>query len=190
MVDTETVVDLDQLEGQPYRLPDTSSLPTEPKALRRAVESNQVSHRGFNLANPPSAKQLDSEGTTAELLNILSEGGPMTPQLRAALFNALAEMPGIEVGTDATDSLGREGFAIRSIDAKTGSGLEYIFDPDTAEILARRSFLGERDTSPYLKDVPAGTTMLETAYLESGVVDSTDETAAEAETGESEAPAP
>jgi hypothetical protein len=183
VIDTETVVDLDQLQGQPYRFPDTSKLPTDPKALRRAVEGNQISHRGFNLANP-SAKQLDSKGTTTELLNILSEGGPMTPQLRAALFNALAEMPGIEVETDATDSLGREGFAIRSIDGKTGGGLEYIFDPDTAEILARRSFLGERDKGSYLKDVPAGTTISETAYLESGVVDSTDETAAEAEAGE------
>jgi hypothetical protein len=183
IIDTETVVDLDQMKGQPFRFPDTSRLPTEPEALRRAVESNQISHRGFNLANL-SAKQLDSEETTAELLNILSEGSPMTPPLRAAIFNALAEMPGINVEADAIDSLGREGFAIRSIEEKSGSGIEYIFDPDTAEILARRTFLGEHDTSPYLKDVPAGTTISETVYLETAIVDSTDETAAEVETEE------
>jgi hypothetical protein len=176
VIDTETVVDPDQAKGQPFRFPDTSKLPTDPKALRRAVESNEISHPGFNLVDP-SAKRLDSKGTTAELLNILSEGDPMTPQLRAAVFNALAEMPGIEVETDATDSLGREGFAIRSIEGETEGGLEYIFDPDTAKLLARRSFLGKSDQSPYLQDVPAGTTISETVYMESGVVDSTDETA-------------
>lgn len=162
-----------------FRFPDTSKLPTEPEALRLAVESNRISVGGFNLMNP-SAKRLDTHRTIAELFNILSEGYVSTPQLRAAIFNALAELPGIEVDTDANDFLGRQGYAIRSVDPKTGGGVEFIFDPDTAEMLAERSFLGAHERSPYLKGLPPGLTIRETAYLESGVVDSTRETAAEA----------
>jgi hypothetical protein len=163
-----------------FRFPDTSSLPTEPEALRRAVESNQISVTGFNLMYP-SARRLDREQTIAELFNILSEGYVSTPQLRAAIFNALAELPGVKVDTGATDSLGRHGYAIRSIEPKTGGGFEYIFDPDTSEVLAERDFIGDPAGNPFLKGVPAGTTVRETAYLETGVVDSTHETAAEAE---------
>jgi len=163
-----------------FHFPDTSSLPTEPKALQHAVEDNTISVRGFNLMYP-SAKHLDSKQTSAELINILLEGESLRPQLRAAIFDALAELPGIEVNTNATDSLGRHGYAISSIDPKTGGGEEFIFDPDTSEILAKRWFTGDHGGDPSLKGVPAGTTISETAYLETGVVDSTHETSAEAE---------
>jgi hypothetical protein len=173
------VVDREASALKGYRFPDTSSLPTDPQALRRAVEGNQIQVSGFNLMYP-AAQQLDSEQTTAELFNILREGSPMRPELRAAIFNALAELPGIEVDTEATDLLGRQGYAIRSREAVTGTGSEYVFDPDTAELLAQRDFISEAGRNPALKGLPAGQTIRETAYLESGVVDSTYETAAEA----------
>jgi hypothetical protein len=176
VVDRETP----KLEG--FRFPDTSSLPTEPQALRLAVESNRIAVRGFNLMYP-TAERLDSDQTVAELFNILQEGNPMRPQLRAAVFDALAELPGIEVDTDATDFLGRRGYGIRSPDPETGGGFEFIFDPDTAEVLAQREFIGEPRQNPSLKGLPAGLTIRETANLESGIVDATDETAAEAEAG-------
>jgi hypothetical protein len=50
-------------------------------------------------------------------------------------------------------------------------------------MLAERAFLGDRRQGPFLKGLPAGLTVRETAYLESAVVDSTDETGAEAEAG-------
>ncbi|HET7444564.1 MAG TPA: hypothetical protein VFJ57_07900 [Solirubrobacterales bacterium] len=176
--DTETEVDLAQLQGKGFRFPDTSQLPTDAAALRSAVESNRIPVRGFNLMYP-SAKRLDSDQTTAQLLNILQEGSiSMTPRLRAALFNALAELPGIEVNPDATDSLGRHGYAIQA------RGTEYVIDPDTAELLAQREFLTKPGQSAFLEGLPAGFTIRETAYLESGIVDSTNETAAEAEAGE------
>lgn len=176
------VIDTEHSKMKGFRFPDTSTLPTEPEALRLAVESNQISHRGFNLIDP-SAKRLDTGRTIEELFNILVEGSPLTPQLRAAVFNALAELPGIEVDTDATDFLGRQGYAIRSINAQAGGGIEFIFDPDTSELLAQRNFLTEPGQGPYLKGLPAGLTVSETDYLESGVVDSTGETSAEAEAG-------
>ncbi|MFN8164127.1 MAG: hypothetical protein U0R26_09950 [Solirubrobacterales bacterium] len=167
-------------ENRQFHFPDTSRLPTEPKALRRAVESNQISVSGFNLMYP-GAKYLNAVQTSEELLNILIEGTLNSPQLRAAIFNALAELPGIHIDTDATDMLGRHGYGIRSIN-KYG-GLEFIFDPETSEVLAQRDFLTAPGKPPYEKGLPAGFTMRETAYLESGVVDSIHETPAEAEAG-------
>ncbi len=181
------VVDTENPAPQGFHFPDTSRLPTEPEALRQAVEGNRISVTGFNLMYPGAAR-LDAEQTKEELINILVEGNPMTPQLRAALFNALAEVPGVEVNTDATDSLGRHGYAIRSVDSKFGGGSEFIFDPDTAEILAQRTFLGdtrrEARQNPAVKGLPSGLTTTETDYLETGAVDSTGETPAEAAGGE------
>lgn len=174
------VVDTEHAALKGFHFPDTSSLPTEPEALRHAVEGNRISVSGFNLMYP-SAKRLDAKEASAELINILLEGNPMTPQLRAAIFNALAELPSIKVDTDATDSLGRRGYAISSIDPRTGGGEEFIFDPNTSEVLAQRSFIGDARGDSAWKGLPSGLTIRETAYLDSGVVDSTHETAAGAE---------
>jgi hypothetical protein len=173
--DVETAVDRDKLRAEAFRFPDTSSLPTDPKALRRAVEGNRISVSGFNLSYP-AANRLGTKQTINQLVAILGEAAPMTPQLRAAIFNALAEMPGIEVETAATDSVGRRAYAIRSIEPQTEEELEFLFDPDTAELLAKRFSLGNASHRPYLKGVPAGATINETTYLETAVVDSPEET--------------
>jgi len=172
--DVETAVDPDKSRAQPFRFPGTSSLPTDPKALRRGVEGNRISVSGLNLSYP-SANRLGIQETINQLLAILGAGAPMTPQLRAAIFNALAEMPGIEVETDATDSVGRHAYAIRSTEPQTGYELEFLFDPDTAELLAKRVSLGHARQDRYLSGVPAGTTINETAYLETAIVDSPEE---------------
>jgi hypothetical protein len=186
------VVDTEHPKIKGFHLPDTSSLPTEPEALRQAVESRGI--RGGELdPDGPSADPLSTERTIAGLFDILTEGISTTPQLRAAAFNALAELPGIEVDTDASDFLGRQGDAIRSIDERTGSGSEFIFDPATSKLLADREFVsdpqkwilrhlpeGEVET-PSWKAISAGLTVRETAYLSSGVVDSTHEAATAAD---------
>jgi hypothetical protein len=172
--DVETVVERDKLRGEASRFPDTSSLPTDPKALRRAVEGNRISVSGLNLSYP-SAKRLDTKETINQLLGILGAGAPTRPQLQAAIFNALAEIPGIEVETDAADSLGRRAYAIRSTEQQTGEELEFLFDPDTAELLAKRRASGDSNDPPYLKGVPAGTTIEETTYLDTAAVDSPEE---------------
>jgi hypothetical protein len=165
--------------GNSFHFPDTSKLPTEPEALRHAVEANSIEVTGFNLMYP-KAEHLDSDQTTEELLNILFEGTP-SPALQAAIFNALAELPGIEV-TAATDSLGRRGDAI-TLPGEDGARREYIFDAETATLLASRGVLAEPAASRNYKALPAGTTIGERDFIEAGVVDSTGETAGEAPAG-------
>jgi hypothetical protein len=173
------VVDTEHGPMEGFHFPDTAKLPTDPEELRQTIENHRV--RGAEL-DEATAQPLGSEQTITGLFDILVEGFALTPQLRAAVFNALAELPGIEVDTDATDFLGRHGYAIRSL--RNGGGIEFIFDPGSAEMLAERDFLTQPGQGPYEKGLPAGLTIRETAYLETGVVDSTHETAAEARAGE------
>lgn len=166
--------------GKTFHFPDTSELPTEPKALRRAAEANQLEYTAFNHIGGKKT-HLDAEETKEELLNVLQEGFP-TPRLQAAIFDALAELPGIEVETGVTDGLGREGDAIRATVGRgmpTADGLrsDYIFSPDTGELLADRVVLVDPKLAPYsYKEIPAGTVVDERDYVAEATVDSTKST--------------
>jgi hypothetical protein len=149
-------------------------LPTEPEALRLSIENR----RGASSAVDPSPAGSSRGGATVErLLEILSE--PITsPALRAAAFNALAEIPGIGLERDVSDVAGRRGDAISWVRDR-GFGRRYIFDPHTSEILAEAEMIfGPPSTDEY--GAPAGTPFRETAYLQSGIADSTRERQGEA----------
>jgi hypothetical protein len=151
-----------------------SRLPTEPEALRLAIE-NRPAGSAPVPASPAGSRR---GGVTAErLMEILTE--PITsPALRAAALNALAELPGIGLEHGVADAAGRRGDAL-TWDREGGFGREIIFDPRTSALLAQaEAVFGPPSTSRY--GVPAGTPFRETAYLRSGVVGSTHETATEA----------
>jgi hypothetical protein len=146
-----------------------SRLPTEPEAQRLAVENR----RGGS--SPLEASPADSPrgGATVErLLEILSE--PIaSPALRAAAFSALAEIPSIGLERDVADAAGRRGDAISWV-RESGFGRRFIFDPHTGAVLAEAEMIfGPKATAQY--GAPAGTPYRETAYLQSGIVDSTGE---------------
>jgi hypothetical protein len=146
-----------------------SRLPTEPEALRLAVENR----RGGSSPLDPSPADSPRGGATVErLLEILSE--PIArPALRSAAFNALAEIPGIGFERNVADAAGRRGDAISWI-RESGFGRRFIFDPNTGEVLAEAEMIfGPKATGDY--GAPAGTPYRETAYLQSGIVDSTGE---------------
>jgi len=171
---------IDQLQkgygdtSHPFHFPDTSMLPTEAVALRQEAEANELDYTGFNHVGGNEPKQLDPQETKEELLNVLQEGFP-SPPLQAAIFNALAELPGIVVLSDVTDGVGRPGAAIV---ARVESGVEWqtIFDPESGEFLGSRGILIDPSASATLKEIPAGTVIDERDFLANGVVDSTEET--------------
>lgn len=146
-----------------------SELPTEPEALRLAVENR----RGGSSPLDPSPANSPRGGATVErLLEILSE--PITsPALRAAAFDALAEIPRIGFERGVADVAGRRGDAIGWV-RESGFGRRFIFDPNTGKILAEAEMIfGPKATSDY--GAPAGTPYRETAYLQSRIADSTHE---------------
>ncbi len=144
-----------------------SELPTEPEALRLAIEHRR---RGTSPLDPSPASSPRGGGTVERLLEILSE--PITsPALRAAAFNALAEIPNIGFEPDVADIAGRRGDAISWV-RERGFGRRFIFDPHTGKVLAEAEMIfGPQATNEY--GAPAGTPYRETAYLQSGIVDST-----------------
>jgi hypothetical protein len=146
-----------------------SLLPTEPEALRLAVEHR----RRAGLPVDPSAAESPRGGATVErLLEILSE--PIaSPALRAAAFDALAEIPGIGFERDVADVARRRGDAITWV-GERGFGRRFIFDPRTSRILAEAEMIFNAKAAGY-PGVPNGTVFRETAYLQSGIVDSAHE---------------
>jgi hypothetical protein len=164
------VVDTESKGWGNFHFPDTSKLPTEPAALRRAAESNRLEYTGFNHV-AGKKKSLDPQETKEELLNVLQEGFP-TPQLQAAIFDALAELPGIKLTRDATDSLGRHGDAITTTDTE-GVRYESLFDPKTGELLAQRGTLVDPKGHRFLEEVPAGTVIYERDFIAEAGVGST-----------------
>ncbi|NGO12399.1 hypothetical protein G5C60_33540 [Streptomyces sp. HC44] len=88
------------------------------------------------------------------------------PEQGAALFRAVARIPGVTVIEDAVDAAGRRGVAIAREDPDNPSRDEWIFDKET------REFLGERSvaTDDY-SDVKKGTVTSNTAVLRRAVVD-------------------
>jgi hypothetical protein len=145
-----------------------------PRIERRTPDPNAVEVGGFDPVYP-KATHLDAEQTKEELINILFEGAP-SPRLQAAICDALAEVPGVEV-VGATDSLGRQGDAIKFA-AEEGVRREYLFDPETSNLLADRGVIVDPAASRSYKALPAGTTIGERDFISSGVVGSTGETPA------------
>ena len=146
-----------------------SQLPTEPEALRLGIENRDS---GSAPLDPSPANSARGGATVERLLEILSE--PITsPALRAAAFNALAEIPGIGFERDVADSAGRRGDAISWV-RESGFGRRFIIDPHSGQILAEAEMIfGPKATREY--GAPAGTPFRETAFLRSGIVDSTHE---------------
>lgn len=144
-----------------------AQLPTDPEALRLVVENR----RGGSVPVAPSPADSPRGGATVErLLEILGE--PITSAaLRAAAFDALAEIPGIGLEQGVVDVAGRRGDAISWV-RDGGFGRRCIFDPRTSQILAEAEMLFNAKAAGY-SGVPDDTAFRETAYLRSGVVGST-----------------
>lgn len=151
-------------------VPKLYKLPTEPEALRLAIE-----HRP--AGSPPAAASSSAGATTVErLLEILAEP-EASPNLHTAAFGALAEIPGIGREGNATDAAGRHGEAL-TWDNEGGFGREVIFDPRTSRVLAESEMIFGPPSSRHY-GVPGRTVFRETAYLQSGIVGSTHATGAQ-----------
>ncbi len=146
-----------------------SRLPIEPEVLRLAIEN-----RGGERP-PAEASPVDSyrgSATAERLIEILEE--PLaSPALRAAAFDALAELPGIGFEPDVADVAGRRGEAITWV-RDQGFGRRIVFDRRASTVLAQAEMIFDAEAAEY-PGVPDGTVFRETAYLQSGIVDAVGE---------------
>jgi hypothetical protein len=149
--------------------PDLSGVPTDPAELRLAIQNHQVPGVSYELGKP-----LGTQETIEDLGGLLSHPNA-SPALRAAAFNALAELPGAELKRDTIDLVGRTGYAI-GYSERHGLRIELIFDPQTSMSLGERVVLADPEQDPEeWRGYEAGLTIRDVAYLQSKVVDSTSE---------------
>lgn len=121
-------------------------VPSDPEQARRAVAS-------WATGTPPA----DGDAGEAELLEDAYGKGDGTqlalgyalsvltaprvaPEVRAAVYEALAEVPNVRIDPHATDRLGRSAAAIltETVRGPTTTRTELLIDPDAARVLAER----------------------------------------------------
>ena len=148
---------------------DLSKLPTDPEKLLTLIEERRI------IGGDPA------DWVTFQIIGELLHENYVRPALRAALYEAAAHLPGVELVGRVEDEAGRPGVAV----AYWHEGVrdELIFDQRTARLLAYSSVLVDPDevgleVSAYPGTILAyagdpGTVVYSTVYLVSGVVDST-----------------
>jgi hypothetical protein len=151
-----------------------SDLPTDPDELLEELERREL------IGGPPG------DWETFEIVGGLLRETYTTPEVRAALYRVVAELPGVELRGRVVDGAGRPGVSVvytYSTD-EWGSAFELIFDPRTAallgtsELIVRDSEIDVESGGPgaiYGGIGPAGARARTSTYLVSGVVDSTNE---------------
>ena len=149
--------------GQPQRIrpavglgaffPDPAAVPTDPDGLLAAV---------YQLVQDPACAPVLVGDTVQDRAFMLIDGMLQTVQsaeVRAALYQALAKIPGVTVIQGATDAAGRRGVAFSRAAAIEGTGssgwlrLEVILDRDTYQYLGARHVV-TRDH--FIPDTPSG----------------------------------
>lgn len=153
---------------------DYAHLPTDPEQLLDLIE-------GRELVGGPAG-----DWETFVIIGDLLRETYATPKVRAALYQVVAELPGVELVGHVVDPSGRPGMAVAytnpSSDAR--SRYELILDPATAELLSEGEVLVADSTvdvesggpgAVYGGVGPAGTHTFTTTYVASGIVDGTDE---------------
>lgn len=150
---------------------DTSDLPTDPDRLRDLIEDREI------VGGPPG------DWETFVLAADLIRDSYARPDLRAALYEVMAQTPGIELIGPTVDAAGRDGIAL----ASTHDGLRYevVFDRRTAKVLEEREIaiddglaedVGDTEGPTAVAYATAGMTWYRGTYLTFGeVVDSTSE---------------
>jgi hypothetical protein len=111
-------------------------LPTGPATLRRALEGLLAGSAGSATRAAAVRRQIlaDPAGLFAPISQLLLL--PTSPRLRAALFQVLAELPGIQLLGHQRDRLGRAGIAVAVTHGWPNLVREeLLFDPATSNVL-------------------------------------------------------
>lgn len=135
---------------------DVSDLPTDPEEL--ATRLRAEAEAAGNGA-PVPARTLDLIGDTLR-------NPTASPQLRAALYEAALQVPGIELLGEETDPVGRTGVAVGFRSDYSGSPTVFslIYDPESTEVLATEQTVQRQEFAD--ADGPLVTSA--TVYLEAG----------------------
>jgi len=135
-------------------------LPADPEQLGTLIEERKIE------GGPPG----DAE--TFTIIGDMLRETYAPPQLRSALYQIAAGLPGVELVGTVKDEVGRDGVAV----GYTSHGIrhELIFDPDTSALLGERYMVtdpGQVQEGHF----QVGSVFGWAVYLSSGIVDGTDQ---------------
>jgi hypothetical protein len=135
---------------------DVSDLPTDSAELSRRLQGEaEETHKSA----PVPARAL-------ELIGEALRNPTATPELRAALYEAALQVPGIEYQGPATDPTGREGLAVGVTSSYSGGPTVYslVYDPQSTNVLANEA----KTLKPEFADAEGPLVTSATVYLDSG----------------------
>ena len=119
-------------ERRPYGTLYTGPLPTggHPAPAPSSAEEVRAAIASWAAAKPPA-------GGYAELVLTAPR---VAPDVRAAVYDALRTVPGVEIDAHATDPAGRPAAALisESHDGPTGTRHELLIDPRNSRVLGSR----------------------------------------------------
>jgi hypothetical protein len=152
----------------PSAYQDLVELPTDPARLLAALTERIRTYqpRGIHTyqRNPNQTHQLF--GTIGYLL----ENYPLPAALRAALYQVLTRLDGVELIGNVTDMAGRHAVSVAiDVDQSLQTRHELLLDPATGRLLGARSVLTRKVPGWRL---PVGTLVDQSVFLEASVVDS------------------
>lgn len=160
------------------------ALPKVPNGLLAETRRQADEYAAETGAGGRGFPQGRDQWVFVHLAGLLSLEQSMPEPARAALYRAIAEIPGVGVREDARDALGRPGVAlVRTGD--DGIRTEVVIASATYAYLGRRDVNTKKQYIPYppgkaespagprLKPrlVPAGKVLIDTALEETGIVD-------------------
>ncbi|WND35911.1 CU044_5270 family protein [Streptomyces sp. BB1-1-1] len=156
----EWTTDVDARPGEPgYEITTNykhlSSLPTDPDAMYEWLRKTAPEYSG-----------QETNQAMFVLVADLIRDAIVPPEQSAALYRAVARIPGVTIVENAVDAAGRKGVAITREDPDNPTRDEWIFDKETHRFLGERS-VADEDYS----DVEEGTVTSNTAVLRRAVVD-------------------
>ncbi|WP_051551753.1 CU044_5270 family protein [Nocardioides sp. URHA0020] len=134
-----------------------AALPTDPDRLLDLLEQQVV-----------VADRQDRDQAVFNQIGDLVRESVLPPATAAALYEAVARIPGVRIDPAATDAMGRGGVGVTRADAAYGTSSTWIFDRHTHELLGTREFLRGAGGQQVLFNA--------TAVLERAVVDGLGET--------------
>lgn len=130
------------------------ALPTDTAALLARLEAS-APHSG-----------VESGYDVFIAIGDLLRESPISPEVRAALYQVAAALPGVTLGGAGTDPVGRAGTWVGLLDP-TGIQRQEYFIAGDGQLLAERLVLVKGDTSAY-PGVAGGTELSSSLYLSAG----------------------
>ena len=155
--------------GNPYV--DLSKAPTDPAKLKQLIEKRKLGSAPPGIGSAPPGN-----ADTFLVIENLLRYSYAPPAVRSALYTIASQLPGVQLIGPTHDPLGRPGTGVayglpqpQGRASKVVSN-EFIFDPHTSALLATQWVVVQRTgETPF----PPGTVIGSTAYLASGIVNST-----------------